>query len=104
MAERHNTLVCTFDPTSPRITACDIHEWIHQGQRIPEHTVRMIQIIGAKRQVYIQMTNNVYVQALIGKQMNKPNTSITTEYYRYSTEQRLGWALNAFVSPTYRLK
>jgi hypothetical protein len=65
MAERHNTLVCTFDPTSPRITAYDIHEWIHQVLRIPEHAVSMIQIVGTKRQVYIQLIYNVYVPALL---------------------------------------
>lgn len=26
--ERHNSVVCSFDLSSARITACDIHEWI----------------------------------------------------------------------------
>ena len=26
--DRENTLVCVFDPKSPRITAYQIHEWI----------------------------------------------------------------------------
>jgi len=65
MAARHNTTVCTFDPTGPRITACDIHEWIHQVLRIPEHTVSMIQIDGTKRQVYIKLIDNAYVQAAL---------------------------------------
>ena len=65
MAERHNTIVCTFDPTSPCITEYDIHEWIHQVLRIPEHTVSMIQIDGTKRQIYIKLIDNVYVQALL---------------------------------------
>jgi len=34
MAERLNTIVCTFDPTSPRVTAYDIHDWIQQVLRI----------------------------------------------------------------------
>jgi len=59
MAERHNKIVCTFDTTSPRITACDIHEWIHQVLRIPEHTVSMIQTDGTKRHVYIKLIDNV---------------------------------------------
>jgi hypothetical protein len=29
MNEPRNTLVCCFDPASPRPTAFDIHEWIH---------------------------------------------------------------------------
>jgi len=65
MAERHNTILCTFDPTSQRIIAYDIHEWIHQVPRIPEHTFSMIQIDGTKRQVYIKLIDNVYVQALL---------------------------------------
>ena len=65
MAERLNTIVCTFDPTSPRVTAYDIHEWIQQVLRIPEHTVSMIQIDGIKRQVFIKMIDNAYVQALL---------------------------------------
>ena len=65
MAERHNTIVCTFNPTSPHITAYDIHGWIHQVLWIPEHTVSMIQIDGTKRQVYIKLIDNVYVEALL---------------------------------------
>jgi len=48
MAERLITIVCTFDTTSPRVTAYDIHEWIQQVLRITEHTVSMIQIDGIK--------------------------------------------------------
>ena len=65
MAERHNTIVRTFDATIPRKSAYDIHEWIHQVLRIPEHAVSMIQIDGTKRQVYIKLIDNVYVQALL---------------------------------------
>ena len=42
MAEWRNTVVCTFDTTSPKITAYDIHEWIHDTLRIPEKAVNMI--------------------------------------------------------------
>jgi hypothetical protein len=65
MAERLNIIVCTFDPTSPCITAYDIHEWIHHVLRIPEHIVSMIQIEGTKRKVCINLIDNVYVQALL---------------------------------------
>jgi hypothetical protein len=65
MAERHNTVVCTFDPTSPRITAFDIREWIHEALRIPEHTVSMIQIDGIKRQVYIKLIDKECVLSLL---------------------------------------
>jgi len=49
MAACQNTIVCTFDPTSPRISAFDIHEWIHETLRISEQKVSMIQIDGPKR-------------------------------------------------------
>jgi hypothetical protein len=65
MAERQNTIVCSFDPASPRITAYDIHEWIHDTLRIPEKIVNMNQIDGPKRQVYIKLAYQEYVQALI---------------------------------------
>jgi len=65
MAERLNTIACTFDSTSPRITAYDIHEWIQQVLRIPEQSVSAIQIDGVKRQVYIKLIDNANVQALL---------------------------------------
>jgi hypothetical protein len=54
MSERRNTLVCYFDPASPRLTAYDIHEWIHSQLPVSEHSVSMIQIDGIRRQVYIK--------------------------------------------------
>jgi len=55
MAERQNTLTCAFDPKSPRVSAFEIHEWIHDQLRIPENEVQMIQIDGPRRQVFIKM-------------------------------------------------
>jgi len=46
MAERQNTVVCSFDPSSPHINAYDIHEWLHAALRIQESTVSMIEIDG----------------------------------------------------------
>jgi hypothetical protein len=57
MVERHNTVVCTFDTASPHISAFDIHEWLHDVLRLQEHTVRMIQVDGPKRQVYIKLVD-----------------------------------------------
>jgi hypothetical protein len=51
MTERQNTLTCSFEPRSPRISAYEIHEWIHEHLRIQEQEVTMIQIDGPKRQV-----------------------------------------------------
>jgi hypothetical protein len=65
MAERVNTAVCIFDPSSPRISVFEIHEWLHEVLRIPEPKVSMIQIDGIKRQVYINFTDQTNLQALI---------------------------------------
>jgi hypothetical protein len=65
MAERHNTVVGSFDLSSPRITAYEIHEWIFAALRIPEHNVQMIQIDGIKRHVYIRLVDSECVLALL---------------------------------------
>jgi hypothetical protein len=54
MAERHNTVVCSFDLANPWITAHDIHEWIFAVLQNPEHSVQMIQIDGIKRRMLTQ--------------------------------------------------
>jgi len=56
MSVRLNTLACIFDPRSPRISVYNIHEWIHDTLRLAED-VRMIQVDGPKRCVYIKFTN-----------------------------------------------
>jgi hypothetical protein len=65
MVERHNTVVCTFDPASLRITAFDIHEWFHDVLRLQEHTVRLIQVDGPKRQVFIKFVDKECVLDLL---------------------------------------
>jgi len=39
VSERHNTVVCSFDPKSPRISAIDIYEWIFHQLHVPENVV-----------------------------------------------------------------
>jgi hypothetical protein len=65
MAIRNNTIVFIFDPASPRITAHDIHEWLHAEIRIQEQKVQMIQIVGIKRQVYVKLTDKEYMLSII---------------------------------------
>ena len=65
MTERLNTLVCTFDPASPWITAYDIRGWIYDTLWLLDSDVLMIQIDGIRRQVYIKMTNIEKVQAVL---------------------------------------
>jgi len=66
MAERRNAVVCTFDPTSPNITAYDFHEWIHDITLIPEKTVNVMQIDDPKRQFHIKMAETQCLQAVLG--------------------------------------
>lgn len=65
MCERRNTLVCCFDPTSPRINAYEIHEWIHEQLKVMEHSVLMIQIDGTRRQVFIKFTESAFVTDIL---------------------------------------
>jgi hypothetical protein len=44
MNDRQNTIVCSFDPASLRVTARQIHDWIYERLQLPETEVRMIQI------------------------------------------------------------
>jgi hypothetical protein len=74
--------MCTFDPTSPRITACDIHEWIHDALRISEHTVHMIQMEGIKRPDYVKLIDKECVLALLRFTNETLNINIKPENYR----------------------
>jgi len=65
MAERLNTIVCTFELASLKINAFEIHEWIHHTLRIPEQDVTMIQVDGIRRQVFIKLVNNDSVQKIL---------------------------------------
>jgi hypothetical protein len=65
MSERRNTLVCCFDPTSPRLAAFDIHEWIHSQLQVSEHSVTMIQIDGIRRQIFIKFTDLHFVHDIL---------------------------------------
>jgi len=54
MEEQQNTIVCEFDPSSPRIMAHHIHDWIYESLQLPELDIRIIQIDGPRRHVYIK--------------------------------------------------
>jgi len=58
MSDRQNTIICIFDPKSPRISAFQIHEWIYERLQLPEHDVRMVQIDGPQRRVYIKFVDH----------------------------------------------
>jgi len=63
MAERHNTVVCSFDPSNPRIRWVD--EWIYASVRLLEPKATIIQIGGIKRQVYIKIVDRDSVLAIL---------------------------------------
>jgi len=65
MGDRHNMIVCYFDPWSPRITALNIHEWIYECLHIPEENILMIQIDGVRRRVYIKFTDEEYMNKIL---------------------------------------
>ena len=65
ISEGQNTVVCSFDPKSPRISALDIHDWIFEQLHVPENVVTRVQIDGTCRQVYIKFNDFLYLQDLL---------------------------------------
>jgi hypothetical protein len=65
MTERQNTLTCSFEPRSPKISAYEIHEWIHEHLRIQEQEATIIEIDGPKRQVFIKLNLYNAVQRML---------------------------------------
>jgi len=60
-----NTIVCGFDPRSPRVNAFRIHEWIYENLHIAEENIRMIQIDGTRRRVYIKFTDEECMNTIL---------------------------------------
>jgi len=67
MNDRQNTIVCVFDPQSPRITVFQIHEWIHERLHLPQLDVRIIHIDGPRRSVYIKLATSEQSFAVVQK-------------------------------------
>lgn len=58
MSDRQNWIVFSFDMRSPRINAFQIHEWLHDTLHITEDDIRVIQIDGPLRKVYIKFVDS----------------------------------------------
>jgi hypothetical protein len=65
MTDWQNKIVCAFDVNSLRITAHHIHEWIYESLKLPETDVRMIQIDGQRRRVYIKFNNSEHALSVL---------------------------------------
>jgi hypothetical protein len=72
--ERKDTIVCSFDKTSPKITAYEIHEWIYARLHLESEDVSTIQIDGPIRQVYLKVKQAKIIEDVINR------TQGTTEY------------------------
>jgi hypothetical protein len=71
MSERQNTLVCAFDQHNSRITAYDIHEWIHDTLCLREDDVAMIKIDDPRRHVYIKFSRRYKNAGITDNQMTR---------------------------------
>jgi len=65
MSDRLNTIVCGFDPRSPRINAFHIHEWIYENLHIAEENIRMIQVDGPRKHIYIKFTDEESMNTIL---------------------------------------
>jgi hypothetical protein len=75
MTKRQKTLVCAFDLQSPRITAFDIHEWIHDTMRLQETEVAMVQVDGP-RHIYIKFRDSHRIQETLTLRLLMSHTHI----------------------------
>jgi len=65
---------------APGLTnAFQIHEWIYECLQIPEEEIRMIQIYGVNRHVYIKFTEEQSMDKILQALEDKRNTSTKPE-------------------------
>jgi hypothetical protein len=65
MCDTQNTLVFIFDPRIPKITAYHIREWLYEQLRLREDEIRMIQVEGPRRRVFIKFVTNKQMQTVL---------------------------------------
>jgi hypothetical protein len=91
LAERRN-LVCSFDPSIPRITPYVIREWTFASLRVPEHKVTMIQIDDIMRVVYIKRLMVIVCLPSFETQVDRLNINTLVESCRWLVSPWLVWA------------
>jgi hypothetical protein len=65
MGDYKQTVVCSFDPSSPRLTAYEVHEWIHDQLKVLDDTVTAVQIDASKRLVYVRFVDQECASTLV---------------------------------------
>jgi hypothetical protein len=78
MCDRKNTLVCSFDPASSRLTAFEIHEWIYDQLQVTVQFVLMIQIDGTRRQVFIKFIAPTFIDEILNETSRTSECKHTT--------------------------
>ena len=83
MSYRQNTIVCTFDRQSPRLSAHDIHNWLADTLTLTSDDLLLVQIDGAQRQVYVKFRkyetmNRILTSYKEGAAVHHTNGEIST--------------------------
>ena len=76
--ERQHTTVCIFYPTSRRISAYEIHEWIHEQLQVSEQSLTMMQTDGIKRHVFMKFVKDTYIQNILQSTNGSVEYGLTT--------------------------
>ena len=74
--------MCVFVLNSPRISACEFHEWKRDNMCLQENEVSMVQIDVARRQVYINFCDINRRQDIPHLTKDKANIDMRTENFQ----------------------
>jgi hypothetical protein len=74
--------MCSLDLASLRISAFEIHEWLHDTLRLHESDVRMVQVDGPRKHVYVKFTDfermQTVFQSTSGQAEFRHDTGVTS--------------------------